>query len=310
MRHALVLLFASAAVFAKPIPVVLWAQTAVLPPGTNSTVRTEVVQPAAPSGAVPAAMGVALPAGAIRGVTPGAGPGAPVGPGANPPQAIGAPSGASATETGLQSNPSGASPGTAASGSLSGDPCRSAVLWAQTSPPANGGPVEVQIAPLPASCPAPALGVTGAWLVPIVSPGPGRYRFSAAPNTGAEARSATLVLGEQVLRVTQGGLPTVRAAVAPSRLMFGMQADGRIEAQRIRVWAEGATDGLNVSATAPWVRISKATMRKGVLSAEVSVDTTALPAGARHDAELLIVSGQPDRAPLRVPVIAERGRLR
>ena len=191
--------------------------------------------------------------------------------------------------------------------------CAWHVIEAPSTIPSAGGAVTIRhTIPSGRGCHKPSVGVSGVWLQHVEG-SPGVLRFTAVPNDDAESRRAVLVIGSSSLVIVQAGLPVVQAASAPGRLVFGVDRKGRIDTRRLRVWQEtagGDSGTLTLSSTVPWIKLGKQETRKGVVRAEVSIDASTLPPDAYLEAAILATSSQPGRAPLRIPVLVERGQLR
>lgn len=286
--HRLIFLVTAGALMAlADIPVSLWPQVAIGPPGTNNTQRTEVVPGVTP-----------VPGGGVAGVPV---PGQPQPAASQAPGRV-APAGGGASGGRI----AGQAP------NITGGPAKSdgAKCDVQLTAPSatvghNGGTVEVAIAPLPAHC-NPALGASGIWLQ-LVSNGSGRnvYRFSAAPNTTPLPRTARIIIGDQVFVVNQAGMIQARLAAAPARLVIGLSPKYEESTRRITLWTDAA--GANPAATtaAPWLRLQPTRSRKpGRQTYDVIVDNSKLPAGEQFESAIMVTAE--GAAPLSVPVVVER----
>ena len=305
--YRLILLVSAGAVMASgQISAAFWPQVAVGPPGTNDTVRTEVVPNAPAPG----------PAGGMTGVITGGAIGVPV-PGQSAPGAppVSAPGGVPSIVMGPATGPGGSTAGGTSAGSLTPvlrDPASQcqvtlSTLEARLGP--NGGPVDIAIAPLPGHC-QPPVAASGTWLQLAKDGIKGNlFRFSAAPNTSPVARTANVVIGNQVFTVQQAGLIRTRLAASPGRVVVGISPKYPREKRKLSIWTDNSSP-MTLTPTAKWIRVeaNRRSMKSGTRIFEVTVESAALGDETRQEGAIIVsADGAP---PLTIPVIAERISIR
>lgn len=292
----------------RPVPSVLWAAQAFVPPGTNDTRAVQVV----PSG-VP----IAIPVGPGGGVAVGgASPVGGGGPGVLPPgipAGVSGSSGSSGTSGAGSGAVSGsAKPSVAAPSSASAAivpkavSCEVSLRLGRTDLPHTGGEFQVPVILKPAGCPA-SVATAAPWIRMIDA---GTLKLSAEPNLSAATREAMVLVGERSYFVRQAAAPQPGLAAAPGRLVFAVNRKGESGSKVLTIWSDRAGASFKARSTHPWLSIAPRKGEDGRQSYEVSMQPgAALPPGT-HDATIeLSVTGAQGHSVL-VPVVVEvEGRL-
>lgn len=296
MYRIILLVNAGALLALAEIPVGLWPQIAIGPPGTNNLQRTEVV-PGTPGG--------------VAAVVTGGVVGVPMA-GQQPGTTERTPGGVPSIVTGPSGSSRGGTQGAGTSGTGTAAPLQSAASRCDvklTTTRATlgpvGGPVEIAIAPLPPDC-KPAFGAAGTWLQLASGGGPPNvYRFSAAPNTSPVPRTATVVIGGRVFTVEQAGLIRTRLAASPPKITIGLSPAYNEHRREVAIWADKPSATLAVTANVPWLRVEATRSRKpDARTFEVIVDSSKVPPGVRQEGAIVVsADGAP---PFSVPVVVER----
>jgi hypothetical protein len=287
----------------NPVPL-LWPQVAFVPPGTNATVRTDVI------GGVVVGTGAA---GAAQGGAAGPGPGGagasvgvPVGsaPGGGGPGAGG---GATSSTTG---NGTAGSAGPATGAALDMPVCTATVAAGEYPVSAFGGIVEIRVQVKPAGC-KPTLGSSGSWvLLAAGAQGGDVYRFSVSPNISNTPRRGVVVIGTQKILIEQSASAGARFAASPGHITLSVTSDRAPSPRAITIFSDDKSLTYNATSSQPWLRVTPAKgSAPGAQRLQIAVDPARLRPGRNEGFIRVSATGQLS-APLNVPVVVEVPRVR
>ena len=165
---------------------------------------------------------------------------------------------------------------------------------------ASGGEFLAPATLNPAACPL-SVAFAAPWLK---LKDQSKLQFVAEPNTTTATRETSVLIGDRSIVVRQLHPPQPGLGVAPSRLVFAVDKDGRSEKKDFAAWSELTSETLTVRAAHPWLLVTPKKSNKDRQVYEVTVqDKSGLTPG-RHDTEIQIVTAG-DKRSLRIPVVVE-----
>ncbi len=290
MRLAVGLMLASALSGGpKPALRLVWAQVAVLPPGTSGVQQNGIIIPGVGIPGVPGSGGV--PFGA-----PGV-PGTSIQNRGNDPTAVGgAPVGNGVGGGGVMS-PSPMK----VTGSAGKDVgCLATFSRTRLEVPSEGGIAEVSVTLKPADC-APFPKLTEPWLEQHSTRE--LHRFRVEPNVLHTAREVSFEVAGQKMTVRQAAAPGYRIAVSPGRIEFAV-VQGKSKKQIFSAWSDqpGLVYSAAVAAPGDWLQVTRTSSKKGKDFFEVTVNSANLSATRREGVVRVAAAGA---EPVSIPVVLD-----
>lgn len=288
----------------------LWPQIGLTPPGTNQTVRPDVVQPSV-TPTTAAGTVIAVPSGVQPAVPVSNGPAPPPPPQPAPNFVREAMPGSLAPA----SSPGSTSPNTSVLGAIrasisSVDPltCKVSISESRVEVVAAGGILDVNAQFVPAGCQPAAVSSTATWLQGAsASPTPNVLRFSAAPNTTGRVRTAAIVVADHQISFEQPALSVARVAAIPGRLFMSMRKDKDPATRKLTIVGES---NYSISPTQPWLTVTSLNSETSskIRSYRVNVNRNQLQSGRNEG--FIVLKTDADSLPLVVPVVVERTLVR
>jgi hypothetical protein len=290
-----------------PLPALLWAMQAVVPPGTNNTeaiaptggvgiVGGQIAPlPPAPVGQQPPATGGPIGADGRMPVVP---PGIPLpgSPAERARQSIGVPPSNRVT------------PETAVGSVTPAKPrprCDVTLGLARTELSSVGGEFTITATMQPAFCATPR-PLTANWVRVVDA---ATLRFSADPNNTNAVRETVINLGDASFYVVQEPPAQPGLAAAPSRLVFAIDKDGKTDKKRFSAWTEYGSRKFNARGGHAWLTVTPRKPKDNHAVYEVTVARDAGLGPGTHDTFVELVP-EGASASLRIPVVVEVvGRL-
>ncbi len=205
---------------------------------------------------------------------------------------------------GVKHAPSMASPASPASSNTPAIPSKSSceviLRTGRLELTAAGGEFLAPAVLNPAACP-PSVAFAAPWLK---LKDQSRLEFVAEPNTTTATRETSIMIGDRSIVVRQLHPPQPGLGVAPSRLVFAVDKDGRSEKKDFAAWSELASEKFTVRAAHPWLLVTPKKNNKDLQVYEVTIQAKSGLTPGRHDSEIQIVTAGSKRS-LRIPVVVE-----
>jgi hypothetical protein len=292
----------------RPVPSSLWAVQAFVPPGTTDTRAVQMVPTGVPGVGIPVPVPAGQPgqAGAATRTTPVPAPGLPGAPGRVPQVPPGVPPPGVPNVGGVKPAAGPASPAGSIVGNLppavAAKPvCEVTLRLGRMDMAATGGEFLLPASLKPAACPS-SVAFAAPWLKMTDQ---SQLRFVVEPNTTAAVREALILIGGRAFLLRQMPPPQPGLAAAPSRLVFGVNKEGRTDTKVLTAWSERTSGTFVVRAAHPWLQVTPGKAKKERQVYEVTVRSgSGLPPG-RHDSQIeLVVEGTAKRS-LIIPVVVE-----
>ena len=271
----------------KPPLRLVWAQVAVLPPGTNGAQQNSVV----------------IPGTGIPGVPGGGMPAIPPAPGVpgNSIQNVG--NNAGGTAGGATGGGVMVPSSLRVTGTAGADPqCRVTISRTRIDVPAAGGDVELVVNARPANC-ATIATIAEPWIQRQQGKQSGPAHFLVQPNLQSASRSTSVVIGGQRVSIEQAGASGYRIAGSPGKLEFVVK-QGKIKKQLFAVWSDQSNLVYSIATVpaAQWIRIAPAVVKNGRSQFLASIDASSLRP-KRYEGAIRITA--PGAVPLSIPMVVD-----